>query len=192
MRRKLGGTVIVLAILAIGRIVVWGDEPAKPAPPVEKKAEIAASDRVPLAVAKDRAKILQEAYLATLEVVHDHYFHGDRSIVPARAMEDIFFQMSRQTKTKARWISVNTKAMSLHHEPRDSFEKHAAQEIADGKEAVDAVEDGVYRRAVAIHLAEGCVNCHSLNGLAAQSKTPRYAGLVINIPVTTDEAPSDK
>ena len=54
------------------------------------------------------------------------------AVLPARAMEDIFSDVARQSKTTARWISVNTKAMSLDHEPSSEFEKHAAEEIKGG------------------------------------------------------------
>ncbi|MGV3608228.1 MAG: c-type heme family protein [Planctomycetaceae bacterium] len=182
MRRKLGGMLLLLAF-ALGLIFqAIGDEPAKPAVDATKSKEAEPTGRVSLETAKDRAVVLQDAYLEALDVIHERYFHGDRAIVPARAMEDVFARVGRRNHSKARWISVNTKAMSVHHEPSDDFEKRAADEIADGKETVEAVEGDLYRRAVAIPLAEGCVQCHSLGGLS-QSKTPRYAGLVINIPI---------
>jgi hypothetical protein len=125
---------------------------------------------------------MHEVYAATLEVMHHRYFHDPRAIVPARALEDVFSEMDKQANIGARWISVNTKPMSLHHEPKSDFEKKAASEIAAGKPAIEAIEDGVYRRATAIPLSSGCVNCHA--GLFAEpSKTARFAGLVISIPV---------
>lgn len=182
MRRKLGGSLLLLA-LALGLMFrATGDEPSKSSGEAVKAKDAEPTGRVSLETAKDRAVILQDAYLEALDVIHERYFHGDRAIVPARAMEDVFARVGRRNHSKARWISVNTKAMSVHHEPSDDFERRAAEEIADGKEVVEAVEGDVYRRAVAIPLAEGCVQCHSLGGLS-QSKTPRYAGLVISIPI---------
>src|SRR5690606_3937881 len=67
---------------------------------------------VPLAVARDRADLLQRVYAATLDVMHERYFHGERAIVPARALEDVFDEIARESKINARWIAVNTKAMS--------------------------------------------------------------------------------
>ena len=78
---------------------------------------------VPLDVARDRAKVMHDVYEATLEVMHHRYFHGNRATVPARAMQDIFSAIERQSKVKARWISVNMKPMSLDHEPETEFEK---------------------------------------------------------------------
>ena len=70
-------------------------------------------DRVSVAVASDRAKIMHDIYVATLHMMHHYYFHGDRATVPARAMEDVFSEMKLQSSAEARWISVNMKAMSV-------------------------------------------------------------------------------
>jgi cytochrome c553 len=72
--------------------------------------------------------------------------------------------------------------MSVNHEPRDEFEKQAAKQIAAGKDEFEQVEAGYYRRAAPIPLAAGCVACHS-GFSASAAKTPRFAGLVIRIPV---------
>ncbi|RPI82398.1 MAG: DUF3365 domain-containing protein [Planctomycetaceae bacterium] len=143
---------------------------------------------VPLAVARDRAKLMHEIYTSTLEMMHQRYFHGEKAMVPARALEDVFSEMRRQSKVDARWISVNTRPMSIDHEPKTEFEKRAALEISRGTLEFDAVEDGTYRRAGAIALHGGCVNCHG-GFFREASKTARYAGLVISIPLT-DDTPS--
>lgn len=137
---------------------------------------------IPLDVARDRAEVMHDVYEATLEVMHHRYFHGNRATVPARAMHDIFSIIERQSKVKARWISVNMKPMSIDHEPETSFEKAAAKAIAKGKSHIDIVENGYYRRAGAIPLSAGCVGCHG--GLSSNPSTaPKFAGLVISVPV---------
>lgn len=141
--------------------------------------------RVPVVVARERAELMHRIYAATLEVLHHRYFHDTRAMVPARAMEDIFAEMSRQSQVEAKWIAVNVRAMSLSHEPKSEFEKAAATEIAEGKEAYELVENGYYRRAGAIPLASGCVNCHS-GFFKEPPKTPRFAALVISVPVSDD------
>ena len=140
--------------------------------------------RVSVAVARDRATTMHEVYAATLETMHHHYFHGDRARVPAKAMEDVFAELQRQTKMEARWISVSLQPMSINHEPKSDFEKRAAKEIATGKAEFDAVEGGYYRRAGAISLSGGCAVCHG--GLFQGEGRPLFAGLVISIPVTGD------
>lgn len=142
---------------------------------------------VPVAVARDRAVMMHQIYTTTLEVMHDRYFHADRSVVPARAMEDVFENLERETGSKANWISVNLKAMSINHDPSTEFEKQAARELGLGKPEYESVDNGVYRRATPIPLHGGCVSCHS--GFNPKpSKTPKIAGLVISIPVN-DKAP---
>jgi hypothetical protein len=128
---------------------------------------------------------MHQIYTATLNVMHDRYFHADRAVVPARAMEDVFADIERETGSRANWISVNLKAMSINHDPSTEFEKHAAKEIAAGELDVETVEEGFYRRATPIPLHGGCIGCHA--GFSAQqSKKPQFAGLVISILVTTD------
>ena len=145
------------------------------------------SDRVSVEVARDRAKLMHDIYTATLEMMHDRYFHGERAFVPARAMHDVFSEMKRQSKVEAQWISVNMKAMSIDHEPKSEFEKMAAKEIAGGKSELEVVENGFYRRAGAIPLSDGCISCHG-GFLREPSKSPKFAGLVISVPVTGQPA----
>jgi len=143
--------------------------------------------RVPIAVARDRAKLMHDIYTTTLNVMHDRYFHADRAVVPARAMEDVFSAMEDQTGSKANWISVNLKAMSINHEPQTDFEKRAAREIGAGETEIEVIEDGFYRRASAVPMTGGCLSCHA--GFFNQpSKVPKFTGLVISIPIIPDSA----
>lgn len=150
--------------------------------PAAAEAQLA---RVPVSVARDRARLMHSIYSTTLGVMHDRYFHVDRSIVPARAMEDVFSEIEQETGSKANWISVNLKAMSINHEPSTEFEKRAAKEIATGESEVETTEDGYYRRATAIPMAGGCISCHA--GVFSQpAKNRKFAALVISIPVETE------
>lgn len=138
--------------------------------------------RVSLAAARDKAELTHELYAETLEVIHHRYFRRDGAVLPARALEDVFARMDQRTGVKASWIAVNTPAMSVNHEPKTDFEKKAAEAIAGGKSEYTRVEGGYYLRAGAIPLGAGCVGCHlGLSG--AGNKTPRFAGLVVAVPV---------
>src|SRR5690606_18335907 len=123
-------------------------------------------------------------YAETLHVMHERYFHGSRAIVPARAMEDIFKALKRQSGIEARWMSVNVRAMSIHHEPQTEFELAAAKDIAAGQPAIETVADGYYRRAGAIEMTAGCVACHDGFG-KPPTNVPKFAALVISIPVAS-------
>lgn len=150
----------------------------------EAQAKPADESRVTLAEAKERAKLMHPIYAATLDAMHHHYFHINRAVLPARAMEGIFSAVAEETRSTARWISVNTKAMSVEHEPKTDFEKQAAAEIAAGKAEYAAIDKGFYRSARPIPLPGGCLSCHA--GFGTESKVPRFAGLVISIPVKVD------
>lgn len=168
----------VLVAVLVSAVSVVCEEP-RPGLVPDTKPEV---KRVSVATARDQAKLMHEVYAATLEVMHQHYFDVNKSVLPARAMEDVFAEMARQSNLKARWIAVNTKAMSVHHEPKTDFEKKAASEIASGKEMYEQVENGVYHRAGVIPLTAGCISCHA-GFFMTPPKTPRYAGLVISVPV---------
>lgn len=146
---------------------------------------IAEENRVSLEVARDRARLMQKIYEATLHTMHDRYFHADRAVIPARAMEDVFEQMEEASQSKARWISASLSPMSINHEPETTFEKDAARQIARGEECVETIEDGYYRRVGSIPMTGGCVSCHA--GFSTkQSASPKFSGLVISIPVKAD------
>lgn len=151
----------------------------------EGEAGNSTGKRVSVEVARDRARMLHEVYASTLDVMHNRYFHGERAIVPARAMEDVFSQIQTVSKIEARWFAVNLKPMSVAHEARTPFEKTAASQLASGKTDVEIVEDGYYRRAVSIPLGSGCISCHG-GFLMKPSSQPKFAGLVISIPIQSD------
>ncbi len=180
------GYTIVLAFFCFGGMIVGtavseGEAPSTNAakePSPQKSSE----NRIPVASAKEQALLMHRIYAATLDAMHHHYFHSNKSMLPARAMEDVFADVARETQFTARWISVNTKAMSVDHEPESGFEKKAAVELSKGKTEFAAVENGYYRRAGVIPLTAGCVSCHTRT-LMAPPKSPRFAGLIISIPV---------
>lgn len=191
----------ISAVLALGIIGIVGSgltaESADEKPTTDKQTSTdkqtdktvtkSRDDRVTVEVARDRAKVMEDIYKSTLDVIHHRYFHGERAAVPARAMEDVFAEMKRHSKVEARWISINTKAMSINHDPKTDFELRAVKELGDEKAEIETVEDGYYRRAGVIPLTSGCLSCHE--GLfKSSSKVQRYAGLVISIPVREEAA----
>ncbi len=139
-----------------------------------------------VASARDRAKLLHDVYTTTLEVMHRHYFRREGAVLPARAMNDIFEEMSVLSGDYVNWIAVNTKAMSIDHEPTTAFEKKAATELAAGKESYEIATERVYRRATPIPLHSRCVGCHT-KMFSETPKSPRMAGLVISISLMTEE-----
>jgi len=185
----------LMAVCGIAGLVCWPLVQAQEkdaatgaqAPPTraEREAKELDAARVPLAVARDRARTMHEIYAATLDVMHHRYFHTNRSVVPARAMKDVFSHVKLQSRMQARWIAVNLPAMSLDNEPESEFEKRAARELGADTSAIEVVEEGYYRRASAIPLTGGCIGCHS--GFKPNA-TPKFAGLVISIPIQAESA----
>ena len=99
-------------------------------------------------------------------------------------MQDIFSDIEDQSGVEARWISASLKPMSIDHAPESEFEKRAAKEIATGSTDVELVEDGFFRRAVAIPLTGGCLSCHE--GAFQNNGRKKFAGLVVSIPLRTE------
>lgn len=150
------------------------------------------SQKLTVDVARDRATVIQEVYTATLEMLHQRYFHRDRSLLPARAMHDIFTEIEQRSQVQSRWISASLPPMSNDHAPESDFEKRAAKEIADGSAQLETWDSDYYRRAVAIPLAGGCVGCHAGRGRKLLKK--QFAGLVVSIPLhaAKNEEPESK
>lgn len=174
---------IAATALLIATITSHAQQPGKSQPSKAKpQPTIKPEERVSIEVARDRATLMHKIYESTLHSLHRHYFRSGISTLPARAMEDVFAEMKDESQADARWIAVNTKAMSINHEPETDFENLAVKEISSGKEHIERVENGFYRRATAIPLGAGCVSCHH-GLLAPPPQSPRYAGLVISIPI---------
>jgi hypothetical protein len=165
------------ALLFMASRVGISEEPA-----TSDAAEKPESPRVSVEVARDRAVLMHEVSLATLEVMHDRYFHREKSVVPARAMQDVFDHMRQQSHIDAKWIAVNSPAMSVDHEPETDFEKFAAKELAAGKPMVERVEKGFYQRAATVPLTSDCIGCHD-GFFKSRSTVPKFAGLIIRVPV---------
>ena len=116
--RRLG--VLGVAGVALGGIVgllILGARPTEAEPPAVTTPgteTVPEADSPAIASARERAQTMHRIYAATLEVMHDRYFHDER--------------------------------------------------------------------AGAIRLSEGCVSCHT-GFFASAPKTPRFAGLVIRVPL---------
>ena len=167
----------VVLVASMGPSLAWCAET-----PSGNNEVQSADSLVTVEVARDRARLMHTIYATTLEVLHDRYFHGQRAMVPARAMEDVFDGLDRKLNVGTRWISVNTRAMSITHEPKTEVDKKAAAELADGKAEYELIEDGRYYRATPIPLGASCVSCHD-GFFRAPSKTPRFAGLIVTMPL---------
>ena len=141
-------------------------------------------------VARQRAIVAQDIYSATLRMLHRRYFHKDKAVLPARAMQDIFDDIESESKVKAQWISASLKPMSIDHTPETEFEKQAAKEIAAGTPHIEIVENGYYRRASAIPLTGGCLGCHE--GMFQSDGRKKFAGLVISMPIHEESSAAEK
>ncbi len=189
--RRIACSALLLS-LGISVLLVRGliadDNASKPAENVSS-GQTQAEDKTPrvsLEVARDRAKLLHEVYSATLHSMHRRYFHGDRAVVPARALEDVFTDLKHERQIEAKWISASLSAMSLDNEPQTDFERAAARQLADGKDGIEVIESGYYRHAGSIPLTGGCLRCHG-GFFLKPSDTPKFAGLVISVPVKPGE-----
>ncbi len=183
---------MVAIFMALANGFLYGqDGQSSNAPPKAKDPQSAAGPsaakyEAKVAAAREQAILLHRVYSATLDVMHHRYFRRDGSVLPARAMEDVFEEMVSTSGTYANWISVNTKAMNIDHEPSTEFEKRAAAEISAGKEAYELAGKAVYRRASAIPLRSSCVGCHT-KMFSTGPTSARFAGLVITIHLDFDK-----
>lgn len=67
---------------------------------------------------------------STLYSMHRNYFKPDKQMpIPSRALEGVFYSVSRRWGVEARWLAVNAQAMSLDHKPKDQFERAAVKSL---------------------------------------------------------------
>lgn len=139
--------------------------------------------------ARARVKLLESAYLSTLQHMHRRYFDGnERAPVPSSVLEDIFRRVDSENGTKSRWIAVNTPAMDPQHEPHDALTKEIARFLKSNNKRYEKVIDGKLISGRAITLFANCQKCH-VSALAQQNASRKIAGLIIEIPLVYKLAP---
>ncbi len=185
-RIRIASFVAILGYLGIS--IVFSDEPRSIKGTAPGSESVGDGD-LSISVARQRAIVAQDIYSATLRMLHRRYFHKDKAVLPARAMQDIFDDVESESKVKARWISASLNPMSIDHTPETDFEKKAAKEISAGTPHIEIVEDGYYRRAIAIPLTDGCIGCHE--GMLQNKRTKKFAGLILSIPIQDKIAEAD-
>ena len=131
--------------------------------------------------ARERARLLHEAFHATLQFVHHEYYRPDeRLTLPATTLERVFRELAKSRNVKLRWLAVSAQAMNVEHNPQDEFEKNAIAALKAGQDEFERVEKGIYRHAGTITLTSDCLKCHLPGRTSTQD---RAAALVISIPL---------
>ncbi len=92
---------------------VFSDEPGPSEGTQPSGSALVGNGKLSIDVARDRATVTQDIYAATLRMLHQRYFHQDKRVLPARAMQDIFDDIENQSSVKARWISASFKPLSI-------------------------------------------------------------------------------
>ena len=133
--------------------------------------------------ARARVKLLESAYMSTLQHMHRRYFDGnERAAVPSSVLEDVFRRVDYDNGTKSRWIAVNTPAMDPKHEPNDLLTKEIASFLKSRNERYEKVIDDKLISGRAITLFANCQKCH-VSALAQQNAGRKVAGLIIEMPL---------
>jgi len=140
--------------------------------------------------AQGRARLLHEAFHATLQFVHHEYYRLNQKLtLPAATLERVFEEMESNQNVKLRWLAVNAQAMNVDHAPQDEFEKQAVTALSAGQNEFSRLEKDVYRHAGAITLTSECLKCHAPT---RTNNKDRAAALVITIPLRTKSKTSEK
>ena len=177
-----------LLLSAISGSAVQGDSPKSTAKPenaaVVKPGDVA-PDTPPATEeeARGRARLLHEAFHATLHFVHEEYYRPDQRLtIPATTLDRVFTELEKRRNVKLHWLAVNAQAMNVDHIPQDEFEKAAVVALTSGKDEFERVENGTFRYAGAITLTSDCLKCHLPSRTSTKS---RLAALVISLPLKT-------
>ena len=139
--------------------------------------------RITVDEAKARVKLLESAYLSTLQNMHRRYFDGnERAPVPSNVLEEVFRRVDYDNGTKSRWIAVNTPAMDPKHEPADDLSKAVAKYLKSNTGRFERVVEDKLISGRSITLFASCQKCH-VSALSQQSGGRKMAGLIIEMPL---------
>ncbi|MFM9115633.1 MAG: hypothetical protein ACKOU6_05670, partial [Planctomycetota bacterium] len=98
-RRHWQGLLSIVGLITLGvTYLAVGAEPHPDASGSDAATAVDSSPRLSLAAARERAQLLHTIYSTSLAVIHERYFHGERASVPARALEDVFRGVERETR----------------------------------------------------------------------------------------------
>ena len=165
-------------------IAMLGLSRAEPEPSADV-ADKPSVRRVTVSEARRQAEVLHTTVHSTLQLVHHTYFREDEGLpLPAAVMREMFAELESEEQVKLRWLAVEGQAMNTDHLPQTDFEQAAFEALKSGKKSLEQIEDGTYRRAAAITLANQCLKCHVPD---RKSTEPRTAGLIVAIPVASEE-----
>jgi len=178
--------VVVMAVIGLAAAIAHvGAAPGRSEQAAKSTNAQAAEDESRIVAsaedARIRARLLHDTIHTTLRVIHREFYREDEGLpIPSRTLNTVFNELTHGWNIKFRWMSVDARAMSIDHEPRDDFERAAAKALASGEDEFEAVSDGVYRRVGPITLGSECLKCHLPNRTSTRSRT---AGLVISMPL---------
>ena len=183
LRSAIGVTITLLILLAVGKVNSADEN-------VLAKTSAEASAVAPITTvneARRQAEILHSTLHSSLRVIHDRYYKEDEGLpIPAAILGEVFKDVEAEQNVKLRWLAVEGLAMNSDHKPADEFERQAAEKLKSGERSHEITADGVYRRAAPITLSSHCLKCHMPD---RKSTRDRVAGLIISIPVATEDDP---
>ena len=131
--------------------------------------------------ARNRARILHEAFGGALQVMHRDFFREDQRLtLPSKSLEDVFKEMATTHQVELRWLAVNANAMSVDHKPKNEFEKQVVHALSSGKDEFELANEESFQFAGSIPLSASCVKCHVRS---RTSNAEKKAALVITMPL---------
>ena len=156
-------------------------EPAKSSVTDEDKAR-----DVNIVHARRLASILFESVHGSLQVMHRDLFREDESVkIPSRSLEDVFSVLNRKHKVELRWLSVDTQAMNIDHEPSSEFEKEVVRHLRTQESNFESVEGNQFHFAGRIRLSTTCLSCHVPR---RSDNDDRFAGLLMTFDLQSDSS----
>lgn len=152
-------------------------------PPGQKSETASDSATAALEAPRRQAEVLHSAMHSALRVVHDRYYKEDEGLaIPAAALEEVFQDVQNEHRVQFRWLVVEGQAMNVDHSAKTDFEKDAVKALKEGQPFLETTEEGMYRRAGPITLANHCLKCHVPDRKSTKNRT---AGLIISVPLQT-------
>ena len=161
----------------------WNEQDGAAAGPTAASRRTA--DPVTISAARRQAELLHSTLHTSLQLIHHRYYREDEGLpIPAVVLRQAFRDIEAEQGVRFRWLAVEGQAMNSDHQAQDEFERKAVEVLKSGQPFYEQAANGIFRRAGTITLGNACLKCHVPDRKSTKART---AGLIISIPVSSDE-----
>lgn len=143
------------ALALTGGIILMAASHAQNPPNAENPIRISAAE------ARRTVDLLHDVYVNSVVMTHSTYVKDAATPPAATVARRLFEAVAAKGWTQTRWMNNRARALNPAHNPRDEFERSAAEQLLKGSPRVEKLEGDRLRIALPVPLADrSCQTCH--------------------------------